>query len=231
MSRLSAHAFQRRPGRHQSPFVAAPLIGRARAHVTWKVEGTEHYDAIIRRAASRSSRSGTGASSPASTTSATAGSSSSRARTSTASGSRGSSPLRLRDGARLDVAGRRARARAAAPRPRAGPASPSPSMVRAVPRGWRRPGAVWLAGATGHPILPFHIEADRSWTMKSWDRTQIPKPYCTVAVVIGEPIEVRAALDDRGIEQARTELERALESLETRALQGAGVAESRVLLV
>ena len=24
-------------------------------------------------------------------------------------------------------------------------------------------GAVWLAGATGHPVLPFHIEADRSW--------------------------------------------------------------------
>ena len=32
------------------------------------------------------------------------------------------------------------------------------------PRGPARvaqPGAVWLAGATGNPILPFHIEADR----------------------------------------------------------------------
>ena len=34
------------------------------------------------------------------------------------------------------------------------------------PRGPARvaqPGAVWLAGATGNPILPFHIEADRYW--------------------------------------------------------------------
>ena len=35
------------------------------------------------------------------------------------------------------------------------------------PRGPARvaqPGAVWLAGATGHPVLPFHIEASRAWT-------------------------------------------------------------------
>ena len=41
------------------------------------------------------------------------------------------------------------------------------------PRGPARvaqPGAVWLAGATGHPVLPFHIEADRCWTARSWDR-------------------------------------------------------------
>ena len=51
-------------------------------------------------------------------------------------------------------------------------------------------GAVWLAGATGQPILPFHLEADRSWTTRSWDRAQIPKPFSSVAVVLGEPIEV-----------------------------------------
>ena len=35
------------------------------------------------------------------------------------------------------------------------------------PRGPARvvqPGAVWLAGATGQPIVPFHIEASRCWT-------------------------------------------------------------------
>ena len=60
------------------------------------------------------------------------------------------------------------------------------------PRGPARvaqPGAVWLAGATGHPILPFHIEADRFWAVNSWDRTQIPKPFATVALAIGEPID------------------------------------------
>ena len=61
------------------------------------------------------------------------------------------------------------------------------------PRGPARvvqPGAVWLAGATGQPILPFHIEASRCWTLGSWDRTQIPKPFSTVGVAIGPPIQV-----------------------------------------
>src|SRR6195256_762990 len=33
-------------------------------------------------------------------------------------------------------------------------------------------GAVWLAKATGNPVLPFHLEATRHWTLNSWDRTQ-----------------------------------------------------------
>ena len=67
------------------------------------------------------------------------------------------------------------------------------------PRGPARvaqPGAVWLAKATGNPILPFHIEADRHWTPNSWDRTQIPKPFATVAIAIGEPIDVPSDADD-----------------------------------
>lgn len=55
------------------------------------------------------------------------------------------------------------------------------------PRGPARvaqPGAAWLSAATGNPLLLFHAEADRHWTVRSWDRTQIPKPFSTVAVVI-----------------------------------------------
>jgi lysophospholipid acyltransferase (LPLAT)-like uncharacterized protein len=87
------------------------------------------------------------------------------------------------------------------------------------PRGPARvaqPGAVWLAGATGNPILPFHIEADRFWTMRSWDRTQVPKPFSTVAVAIGEPFEV-SGTDDAIIELARVALEHNLQQLEARA--------------
>ena len=77
-------------------------------------------------------------------------------------------------------------------------------------------GAVWLAGATGQPILPFHIEANRAWTTGSWDKTQVPKPFSTVAVVIGEPMRVEGT-DEERVEHARTKLERALEQLEARA--------------
>ena len=77
-------------------------------------------------------------------------------------------------------------------------------------------GAVFLAGATGHPILPFHIEADRFWTMKSWDRTQVPKPRSRVSVAIGPSIDVRDTLDGT-VEEKRQELERTLRVLEARA--------------
>jgi lysophospholipid acyltransferase (LPLAT)-like uncharacterized protein len=86
------------------------------------------------------------------------------------------------------------------------------------PRGPARvvqPGVVWLAGATGHPILPFHIEANRHWTVRSWDRAQVPKPFSTVAVAVGSPLEV--ADTDRGtIERATAELACILHALEAR---------------
>ena len=81
------------------------------------------------------------------------------------------------------------------------------------PRGPARvaqPGAVWLAQATGNPVLPFHLEADRSWTLRSWDRTQIPKPFATVALAVAEPFYVAGGSDDAGIESARRLLEERL---------------------
>lgn len=78
-------------------------------------------------------------------------------------------------------------------------------------------GAVWLAGATGSPLLPFHIEAARHWTMRSWDRTQIPKPFSLMALAIGAPIAVPAGADETAVEQKRRELERALGTLEGQA--------------
>src|SRR5437773_1349859 len=73
-----------------------------------------------------------------------------------------------------------------------------------------QPGAVWLAKATGNPVLPFHLEASRHWTLKSWDRTQIPKPFATVAIAVGEPFTVPSDADDSAIEEARRSLEHRL---------------------
>jgi lysophospholipid acyltransferase (LPLAT)-like uncharacterized protein len=88
------------------------------------------------------------------------------------------------------------------------------------PRGPARvaqPGAVWLAAATGNPILPFHIEADRYWTTRSWDRTQIPKPFSTVAIAIGEPLPIPST-EAGAIARGQADLEAALARLEHRAL-------------
>ena len=90
------------------------------------------------------------------------------------------------------------------------------------PRGPARvaqPGAVWLASASGHPILPFHIESSSHWTARSWDGSQVPKPRATLAIAIGAPIHVPSSLDDAALETYRLELERVLRSLEARTLQ------------
>ena len=80
-----------------------------------------------------------------------------------------------------------------------------------------QPGAIWLAKATGNPIVPFHIESDRYWTAHSWDRTQVPKPWATVAIAIGEPMAIDADADARAIEDGRRALEERLHALEQRA--------------
>jgi lysophospholipid acyltransferase (LPLAT)-like uncharacterized protein len=88
------------------------------------------------------------------------------------------------------------------------------------PRGPARvaqPGAVWLASATGQPVVPFHIEASSFWTVKSWDRHQVPKPGATVAIAIGDPIDIPADADDEAIDACRLGLERALARLESQA--------------
>ncbi len=88
------------------------------------------------------------------------------------------------------------------------------------PRGPARvaqPGAVWLAAHTGNPLLPFHLEASSYWSVRSWDRTQIPKPFSTVALVVGEPIEVAKGSKNDALEVVRADLERRLVSLEQRA--------------
>jgi hypothetical protein len=79
-----------------------------------------------------------------------------------------------------------------------------------------QPGALWLAGATGNPIVPFHIEASSFWNAKSWDRHQIPRPGSHLAIAIGEPIYV-GATDDETIEVERVKLERVLGRLEQQA--------------
>jgi hypothetical protein len=85
------------------------------------------------------------------------------------------------------------------------------------PAGRAQAGAVWLAGATGSPLLPFHMEADRHWSLRSWDRTQIPKPFSTVALAIGTPIVVPRGADEAVIEEKRQELESVLAALERKA--------------
>ena len=93
------------------------------------------------------------------------------------------------------------------------------------PRGPARvaqPGAVWLARATGNPLLPFHLEASEHWTLNSWDRTQIPKPFSTVSIAMGDPMDIPRDTPDERLEDLRKDLEGRLAVLETRAVSMLG---------
>ena len=86
-----------------------------------------------------------------------------------------------------------------------------------------KPGAVWLAGATGAPLLPIHAECERSWSLRSWDRTQIPKPFSRVHMVVGELVDVPRGLSEGGQERACRDLEAVLEGRRRRACELANV--------
>ncbi len=52
--------------------------------------------------------------------------------------------------------------------------------------------------------------------MRSWDRTQVPKPFATVAISIGEPFYVPRSASADEVEQYRQRLDAALVAAETR---------------
>lgn len=197
--------------------VASPLIGALCRTLTWKVEGTEHYEALVGAGEQPILSFWHGRILPATYHFRDRGivviTSQNfdgewiagiirRFGYGTARGSSSRGGARALVQMRRDLASGRAVAFTVD-----GPRGPA-----RVPQ----PGAVFLAGATGAPILPFHIEVDRAWTMSSWDRTQVPKPFSTAAVVIGSPLRITGT-DDAAVEQGVRELARALEDLEARA--------------
>lgn len=84
------------------------------------------------------------------------------------------------------------------------------------PRGPRyeaKSGPVLLAKKTGNPMLPFSVECRKLWTLKSWDRFQIPHPYSRVKVFIAEPIYVSAEANDEALAGKLDQLQISLDSL------------------
>jgi lysophospholipid acyltransferase (LPLAT)-like uncharacterized protein len=84
------------------------------------------------------------------------------------------------------------------------------------PRGPRydaKLGPVLLAKKTGDPLLPFLLECRSFWTISSWDKAQIPKPFTKVKLMIDRPISVSSDATDDELETARLDLEQALNQL------------------
>lgn len=81
------------------------------------------------------------------------------------------------------------------------------------PRNVAKTGAVLLAKKTVNPVMPFIVESERFWTVNSWDKLQIPKPFTKAKVFIAEPIYVAKEADETKIENKRHELQTKLDEL------------------
>lgn len=70
-----------------------------------------------------------------------------------------------------------------------------------------QPGAAFLAGATQAPIIPISVNSDRYWSLKSWDKTQIPKPFAKITLQVGKTRVFDSSKEEAVLEQQNLELE------------------------
>jgi lysophospholipid acyltransferase (LPLAT)-like uncharacterized protein len=82
-----------------------------------------------------------------------------------------------------------------------------------------KPGPILLAKKTGNPVLPFIVEARNYWTVNSWDKLQIPRPFTKAKVIIAEPISVPENASDQELESKLYELQVSLDELVNRGKQ------------
>jgi lysophospholipid acyltransferase (LPLAT)-like uncharacterized protein len=85
-------------------------------------------------------------------------------------------------------------------------------------------GPIRLAAMTGARIGAFHLQPLRAWTMHSWDRFLVPKPFTRIAVSWARWTEVPRNLAEDRFEEKREELNAALERARLRALAYFGKA-------
>lgn len=79
------------------------------------------------------------------------------------------------------------------------------------PRHVAKPGPVLLARATGAPMVAFHIALANAWTLNTWDRVAIPKPFSRALLRVSRQITVPADTNDSQREEFHAELQRALD--------------------
>ena len=86
------------------------------------------------------------------------------------------------------------------------------------PRGPRyvvQEGVISLAQLTGHPIIPASSHVRQKYSLKSWDRFQIPLPFSRCEIIFAKPIRVPRDISDEEREQFRKQLEQALREIST----------------
>lgn len=90
------------------------------------------------------------------------------------------------------------------------------------PRGVAKNGALLLSKKTGQPVVPICFTAQKFWTVKSWDKLRIPRPFSRSLVALGEPFSISETTDSTALEQSRERLQIALDELVTQGEEWRG---------
>jgi len=67
-------------------------------------------------------------------------------------------------------------------------------------------GPLWLAQATGAPLLPVSMECSSCWRLGRWDGFIIPKPFAKIVVTLHSLHTVPPSLDDLAIKEEQERL-------------------------
>jgi lysophospholipid acyltransferase (LPLAT)-like uncharacterized protein len=74
-----------------------------------------------------------------------------------------------------------------------------------------KPGPVLLARSTGIPMSVFHIAVENAWTLKTWDRFIIPRPFSRVLMRVAGEITVFPDASEVQMEQLHQQMQAALD--------------------
>jgi lysophospholipid acyltransferase (LPLAT)-like uncharacterized protein len=75
------------------------------------------------------------------------------------------------------------------------------------PSGRVKTGLIRLAQAADAVIVPFTVSADRTWTMNSWDRFMVPRPFARVRLRFDVPVRLKPADTPEEMEEQRRRVE------------------------
>lgn len=96
------------------------------------------------------------------------------------------------------------------------------------PRFQAKGGAIRLAQATGAPIYALHASPRQAWTLRSWDRMEIPKPFTRLRGLWAGPITVAADARAEEMEAKRLAMQAMLNGLRQQGdFRDAETADSR----
>jgi lysophospholipid acyltransferase (LPLAT)-like uncharacterized protein len=81
------------------------------------------------------------------------------------------------------------------------------------PLGVVKPGLLFIAQATGMPIIPIIVSAEKKWVFNSWDRFIVPKPFSRVIIRFCDEMCIPRKLSSSDFEDKRSQIENTFKKL------------------